>query len=69
MTDAPSPEVFRRDGGATIAYHSTPGKLPGVVFLSGFRSDMTVGKARAMRPFCREKGRAFLRFDYYGHGN
>ena len=68
MTDAPSPEVFRRDGGATIAYHSTPGKLPGVVFLGGFRSDMTGGKALALEQFCRESGRAFLRFDYFGHG-
>ena len=68
MTDTPSPEVFRRDGGATIAYHSTPGKLPGVVFLGGFRSDMTGGKALALEQFCREGGRAFLRFDYSGHG-
>ncbi len=68
MTDAPSPEVFRREGGATIAYHSTPGKLPGVVFLGGFRSDMTGGKALALERFCRQGGRAFLRFDYFGHG-
>jgi len=51
-----------------IAYHRTPGRLPGVVFLGGFMSDMTGTKATAMEGFCRERGQAFVRFDYSGHG-
>ncbi len=54
--------------GATIAYRHTPGKGPGVMFLTGFRSDMTGGKALALETFCRAEGRAFVRFDYTGHG-
>tara|TARA_R110000868_G_scaffold11099_1_gene54431 strand:+ start:1042 stop:1743 length:702 start_codon:yes stop_codon:yes gene_type:complete len=44
------------------------GKSPGVVFLTGFKSDMTGGKALAIEAYCRAQGRAFLRFDYTGHG-
>jgi pimeloyl-ACP methyl ester carboxylesterase len=39
-----------------------------VVFLTGFRSDMTGGKALALEAACRARGRAYLRFDYTGHG-
>ena len=55
------------DGGR-IAYHLTEGKLPGVVFLGGFNSDMTGTKAVHLEAFCRDRGRRFLRFDYTGHG-
>lgn len=54
--------------GSTIAYHALPGKSPGVTFLTGFKSDMSGGKALALEAFCRERGRAFVRFDYTGHG-
>ena len=64
----PTPSILTRDNGATIAYHRTPGKHPGVVFLTGFKSDMTGGKALALEDFCRARGNAFLRFDYQGHG-
>lgn len=63
-----APQVVRREDGETIAYHRTPGKSPGVVFLTGYKSDMTGGKALRLESFCRERGRAFLRFDYFGHG-
>lgn len=54
--------------GATIAYHRTAGRLPGVVFLTGYKSDMTGQKALRLEEFCRRRGQAFLRFDYTGHG-
>lgn len=54
--------------GRRIAYHRVPGKGPGVVFLGGFRSDMTGTKAMYLEEWARAKGRAFLRFDYSGHG-
>jgi pimeloyl-ACP methyl ester carboxylesterase len=57
-----------RENGATIAYHRREGKGPGIVFLGGFMSDMTGSKAMALDAFCRERGRAFLRFDYFAHG-
>lgn len=68
MPEPTAPQTLPRDDGATIAYHRTEGRTPGVVFLPGFRSDMTGGKATALEAWCRERGRAFLRFDYTGHG-
>jgi pimeloyl-ACP methyl ester carboxylesterase len=54
--------------GRRIAYRLTPGKAPGVVFLGGFRSDMEGTKALFLEERARAWGRAFLRFDYSGHG-
>lgn len=56
-----------RDG-ATIAFRRTAGDGPGVVFLGGYKSDMTGTKAMALEAHCRARGRAFVRFDYQGHG-
>ena len=60
--------ILSRPGGATIAYRRLDGGEPGVMFLGGFRSDMTGTKATALEAACREAGRAFVRFDYSGHG-
>src|SRR5262249_27236195 len=57
----------RRDE-ATIAYHRLDGRDPGVVFLGGFRSDMTGTKASFLEEYCRRRHRAYVRFDYFGHG-
>jgi pimeloyl-ACP methyl ester carboxylesterase len=54
--------------GRHIAYVRTPGKEPGVVFLGGFRSDMTGSKALHLQAWAETTGRAFLRLDYSGHG-
>lgn len=65
---AESGGILTRGGSTTIAYNRLPGKNPGVVFLHGFKSDMTGGKALAVETFCRDRGQAFLRFDCSGHG-
>lgn len=54
--------------GGRIAYARRSGAAPGIVFLPGFRSDMTGGKAMALDAWAAETGRACLRFDYPGHG-
>jgi len=64
----PDPQILTRDDGATIAYHRIDGKSPGVVFLTGFKSDMAGSKALALEALCQDRGQAFLRFDYFGHG-
>jgi pimeloyl-ACP methyl ester carboxylesterase len=72
MDDA-MPAIITRSDGATIAYHRTPARepgdpRPGLIFLGGFMSDMTGTKAMALEAFARDRGQAFLRFDYQGHG-
>ena len=51
-----------------LAYHHTEGRGPAVVFLPGYASDMTGGKATALEAWAKRAGRAFLRFDYAGCG-
>lgn len=62
-----SPDFLAGPNGR-IAYFRLPGRGPGVVFFSGFASDMTGTKASFLDVWAREAGRAFLRFDYSGHG-
>lgn len=61
-------DILALPDGRRIAYARTPGRGPGVVFLGGFRSDMTGTKATHLEAWARDRGRAFLRFDYTGHG-
>lgn len=62
------PDFLTTPQGRQIAYHRTPGHGPGVVFLGGFKSDMTGTKAVHLQAWAEATGRAFLRFDYSGHG-
>jgi pimeloyl-ACP methyl ester carboxylesterase len=57
-----------RGDGVDLAWARQEGKSPTVVFLPGFRSDMTGDKATALAAFCAARGQAMLRFDYSGHG-
>jgi pimeloyl-ACP methyl ester carboxylesterase len=62
------PDTLAAPDGVSIAYHRFRGKSPGVVFMGGFMSDMTGTKAMTLETFCRNRGQAYLRFDYRGHG-
>ena len=44
------------------------GDVAGVVWLGGFRSDMTGSKATALHDWAEKNGVGYLRFDYSGHG-
>jgi pimeloyl-ACP methyl ester carboxylesterase len=44
------------------------GAGPAVVWLGGFRSDMAGTKAQALADWALAVGRAYVRFDYFGHG-
>ncbi len=57
-----------RGDGVGLAWAKLPGRDPTLVFLPGFRSDMTGSKALALRDWCAAEGRAMLRLDYSGHG-
>lgn len=62
------PEQLITPQGRRIAYHLRDGAGPAVVFLGGFRSDMEGTKALWLDDWARARGRAFVRFDYSGHG-
>ncbi|XP_078576112.1 palmitoyl-protein thioesterase ABHD10, mitochondrial-like [Branchiostoma floridae x Branchiostoma japonicum] len=51
-----------------LAYCSTPGRSPGVIFFPGFLSNMDGTKALALEGYCRAAGLAYTRFDYRGMG-
>jgi pimeloyl-ACP methyl ester carboxylesterase len=63
---------FTTPQGRTLAYvrsrGTAPAGPPGVVFLGGFKSDMTGTKAQFLEGWAHDRGRDFLRFDYSGHG-
>lgn len=79
-TDPPGdlqPGSLTRDDGTVLAYYKTTARKassaeaagkPGVVFLGGFMSDMSGTKAVALHHWAQRDGRAFVRFDYRGHG-
>ncbi|MCB1342836.1 MAG: alpha/beta hydrolase [Pseudooceanicola sp.] len=54
--------------GRRLAYNRIAGAGPTVVFLGGLKSDMTGTKALHLDAWAQGQGRAFLRFDYSGHG-
>jgi pimeloyl-ACP methyl ester carboxylesterase len=64
----PGIRYVTRDGGARLACVVRAGAAPTVVFLGGYASDMTGTKATYLEAWCRDQGRAFVRFDYQGHG-
>lgn len=54
-----------------IAYLKMAGTragVPGLVWLSGFKSEMVSTKASVLAPWAETQGAALLRFDYSGHG-
>lgn len=59
-------------GERRLAVSARPAALgeerPGIVWLGGFKSDLTSGKAAALDGWAAQNGRAMLRFDYSGHG-
>jgi pimeloyl-ACP methyl ester carboxylesterase len=61
-------EQLARYDGETIAYLKQDGEAPGVVWLGGLKSDMLGTKAEALATWASAVGRAFMRFDYFGHG-
>lgn len=63
--------TFTPRGGNPLSYNATRGKsktLPGVMFMGGFRSDMTGTKATYLEAQCARRHQSYLRFDYSGHG-
>ncbi len=60
--------TIRADGGTPLAVRTTSGRAPTVVFLGGLASAMSGTKATFLETHCRARDRAYVRFDYRGHG-
>lgn len=57
-----------RPDGERLAFRRIAGRGPTLVWLGGFKSDMAGTKARALADWAVAAGRAYVRFDYFGHG-
>ena len=71
ITSGPDPALIEVGGGGDIrriAVRARAGASPGLLWLSGFKSDMRGTKALALDGWAAEHGRACVRFDYSGHG-
>jgi pimeloyl-ACP methyl ester carboxylesterase len=62
------PDHLAREDGERIAYRRIDGVGQTVVWLGGFHSDMEGTKAQALSDWAENAGRAYVRFDYFGHG-
>lgn len=72
MNDSEGSGKLARGDGESLAYQRTnparPAGPTGLIWLGGFKSDMTGTKASALAEWATENRRAFLRFDYFAHG-
>lgn len=64
------PNFLQTNPNQKIAYEQIIGNpnISGVIFCSGFMSDMQGTKALALENFCRELNCSYVRFDYRGCG-
>jgi pimeloyl-ACP methyl ester carboxylesterase len=60
--------VLTRDDGERLAWRKVEGQGPTVVWLGGYRSDMTGTKAQVLADWATRTGAGYLRFDYHAHG-
>jgi pimeloyl-ACP methyl ester carboxylesterase len=60
--------MYERGGLPRLAVQRLDGAGPSLVFLPGFRSDMTGTKAQFLFDRAKSEGRAALLLDYRGHG-
>jgi len=51
-----------------IAYKMSAGIGPTIIWCGGLNSDMDGSKATHLHNWAKDKGRSFIRFDYFGHG-
>jgi len=59
---------YARSKKERIAYKKSSGKGPTFIWCGGLKSDMEGGKATALHGWAIAQGRAYVRFDYFGHG-
>lgn len=60
--------LLERPDGERVAWKKVDGDGPTVVWLGGFKSDMTGTKAQALAEWAERRRRSYVRFDFFGHG-
>lgn len=60
--------ALTREDGSRLAFRRISGEGATVVWLGGFHSDMTGTKAQVLAEQAQASGGAYVRFDYFGHG-
>ena len=68
MREVPIAFIDRGDG-LRLAYRKREGRVPAIVFLPGYASDMEGTKAVALDELATTRGLSMLRFDYSGTGS
>lgn len=73
MTEMPPMKFLEAPGYAgsrreRLAYKSCDGAGPAFIWCGGLKSDMEGGKALHLHDWAQRSGRAYVRFDYFGHG-
>ncbi|PPR79078.1 MAG: hypothetical protein CFH01_00635 [Alphaproteobacteria bacterium MarineAlpha2_Bin1] len=61
-------KIITHPDGSRLAFFSLKGSEPGIIFFSGYKSDMNGTKACSIEGYCKEKNISFTKFDYFGHG-
>ncbi len=67
------PDFLTTADGHKIAYEKSEGhgvnaNAPTLIWCGGLKSDMEGGKAVHLHAWAKARGQAFIRFDYFGHG-
>lgn len=59
---------LERADGERLAWRRVAGQGPTIVWFGGYHSEMSGTKAEVLARWADANGRAYLRFDYFGHG-
>ena len=62
------PDFLTTADNEKIAYEISDGKGPTLIWCGGLKSDMDGSKAVHLHEWAKARGQAFIRFDYFGHG-
>jgi len=62
------PDFLTTSDGEKIAYEKSDGNGPTLIWCGGLKSDMEGSKATHLHNWAKTRGQAFIRFDYFGHG-
>jgi pimeloyl-ACP methyl ester carboxylesterase len=63
-----APDFLTLSDGTRLAYKKMEGQGPTIIWCGGLKSDMEGSKAVYLHDWAQRHERAYIRFDYFGHG-